>query len=173
MLGLPPSYNRKSYIDEDLDRTVPWGQHRRQAPATDEERVLLLEELGARDVKTYRTSGNAVFRHRGKDAVRLARRISATIGKSYDFEPLVMLLEVKKLARVISENPFPEAEMRETVLLVCSQCHPLTRITEGDLTAEEWEFTLYDMIARGAPIHEEDIAFVREYLIDNFATDRQ
>ena len=72
-----------------------------------------------------------------------------------------------------SQNPFPEDEIRETVLLVCSQCHPLTRITQGDLTAEEWEFTLYDMIARGAPIHEEDIAFVRTYLIDNFATDEQ
>ncbi len=73
------------------------------------ELVHLLEELGARDVKTYRTSGNAVFRHRGKNAARLASRISAAIGKSYDFEPLVMLLELEKLERVISENPFPEA----------------------------------------------------------------
>ena len=28
---------------------------------------LLEEEIGARDVKTYRGSGNAVFRHRAKD----------------------------------------------------------------------------------------------------------
>ena len=36
------------------------------------ELVALLEGLNARDVKTYRQSGNAVFRHRGKDAARLA-----------------------------------------------------------------------------------------------------
>jgi uncharacterized protein (DUF1697 family) len=61
--------------------------------------VALLERLGARDVKTYRGSGNAVFRHRGKDAARLAGRISAAVGKAYGFEPLVMLLETEKLAR--------------------------------------------------------------------------
>ena len=70
-----------------------------------------------------------------------------------------------------SQNPFPESEVRDTVVLVCSQCHPLTRIIDGDMTAEEWEFTLYDMIARGAPVHAEDIERVRQYLIDNFATD--
>ena len=80
--------------------------------------VALLEELGAHDVKTYRQSGNAVFRHRGKDAARLAGRISAAIGKAYEFEPLVMLLETEKLARIISDNPFPEAESEPGSLVV-------------------------------------------------------
>jgi len=70
-----------------------------------------------------------------------------------------------------SQNPFPEGQVRDTVVLVCSQCHPLTRIIEGDLTAAEWEFTLYDMIARGAAVHAEDLDLVRQYLIDNFAID--
>ncbi|MHC4620867.1 MAG: DUF1697 domain-containing protein, partial [Planctomycetota bacterium] len=47
------------------------------------ELVALLEGLGARDVKTYHQSGNAVFRHRVKDAAKLAGRISAAIGKEY------------------------------------------------------------------------------------------
>jgi uncharacterized protein (DUF1697 family) len=51
-----------------------------------------------------------VFRHRGKDAARLAKRISAAIGKAYEFKPLVMLLETEQLARIIADNPFPEAE---------------------------------------------------------------
>ncbi len=71
------------------------------------------------------------------------------------------------------QSPFPEAKVRNTVLLVCSQCHSLTRIMDGDLNAEEWEFTLYDMIARGAPVHEEDLDLVKQYLIDNFAIDEQ
>ena len=70
-----------------------------------------------------------------------------------------------------SQAPFPEGQARDAVFLACVQCHPLTRITDGSLNAEEWEFTLYDMISRGAPIHEEDLALVRQYLIDNFAID--
>ena len=74
------------------------------------ELVALLEGLGARDVKTYHQSGNAVFRHRGKDASKLAGRISAAIEKEYEFKPLVILLGAEKLARIIVDNPFPEGE---------------------------------------------------------------
>jgi uncharacterized protein (DUF1697 family) len=95
------------------------------------ELVALLEGLGGRDVKTYRGSGNVVFRHRGKDASRLAKRISAAIGKEYEFKPLVMLLETEQLARIIADNPFPEAEAEPGSLVV------------GILTAEpeqpDWE----------------------------------
>lgn len=82
------------------------------------ELVVLLEGLAAIDVKTYHQSGNAVFRHRGKDAARLAKRISTAIGKAYGFEPLVMLLEVEQLARIISDNPFPGAESEPSSLVV-------------------------------------------------------
>jgi uncharacterized protein (DUF1697 family) len=82
------------------------------------ELISLLEGLGARDVKTYRGSGNAVFRHRGKDAARLAGRISAAVGKACGFEPLVMLMETEKLARIISDNPFPTAECEPGSLVV-------------------------------------------------------
>ena len=72
-----------------------------------------------------------------------------------------------------TQNPFPEGPVRDTVVQVCSQCHPLTRIIDGDLRAEEWEATLYDMISRGAPLHEEDLELVRKYLVDNFAVGDQ
>ena len=75
----------------------------------------MLEELNARDVRTYRGSGNAVFRHRAKNTARLAKRISTAIGKKYGFEPLVMLLETEQLARIIADNPFPEAEAEPEV----------------------------------------------------------
>ena len=71
------------------------------------------------------------------------------------------------------QGPFPEGDARDTVIMVCSQCHVLTRITDNDLNAEEWEFTLYDMIARGAPLHEADLESVRRYLIENFASDER
>jgi len=59
-------------------------------------------------VKTYHQSGNAVFRHRGKDAKRLAARIGTAIKKQYGFEPRVLLLEVAEFARIMADNPFPE-----------------------------------------------------------------
>jgi uncharacterized protein (DUF1697 family) len=82
------------------------------------ELVPLLEELGARDVKTYRGSGNAVFRHRGTNAARLAKRIGTAIGQAYDFEPLALLLETEQLARIVADNPFPEAEAEPGALVV-------------------------------------------------------
>lgn len=72
-----------------------------------------------------------------------------------------------------AQGPFPPGEARETVIIVCSQCHVLTRITDNNLNAEQWEFTLYDMIARGAPVHERDVDSVRRYLIENFATNKR
>ena len=71
------------------------------------------------------------------------------------------------------QDLFPKGQARNTVLLVCSQCHTVTRITDADLNAEEWELTLYDMIARGAPVHADDLDLVRQYLIDNFAIAEQ
>ena len=71
------------------------------------------------------------------------------------------------------QGPFPTGQGRDSVVIVCSQCHPLTRITDSTLNAEQWESTLYDMIARGAPLHEQDIDSVRKYLIENFAVDER
>jgi uncharacterized protein (DUF1697 family) len=72
------------------------------------ELMVLLEGLGARDVKTYHQSGNAVFRHSEMDAARLASSISTTIRKQYGFEPYVFVLEVQEFSRILAENPFPE-----------------------------------------------------------------
>ena len=71
------------------------------------------------------------------------------------------------------QGPFPAGQGRDSVVIVCSQCHPLTRISDSALNAEQWELTLYDMIARGAPLHKKDLDNVRRYLIENFATDER
>lgn len=55
----------------------------------------------------------------------------------------------------------------------CTYCHGFNNITDPHkpLTAEEWEFYFYEMVSRGAPIYEEDLEIVKQYLIDNFAVD--
>lgn len=64
---------------------------------------------------------------------------------------------------------FPAGPGRDTFFLVCIQCHAPDRVSEAKLTAADWEFTLYDMIARGAPVRKEDIDNLKKYLVDNFA----
>jgi hypothetical protein len=57
----------------------------------------------------------------------------------------------------MGQNPFPEAPGRDTVFLVCSQCHSIGKMAGADLTADDWQFVVYDMIARGAPVQDDSI----------------
>ena len=73
------------------------------------ELTAILQELGATEVKTYIQSGNAVFRSRERNTASFAGRLSAEIGKRYGFEPYVLIIEPQTLAKVIADNPFPDA----------------------------------------------------------------
>lgn len=70
------------------------------------ELLLILEQLGARPVKTYIQSGNAVFAMQHNDTLSLSRKISGEIKKRRGFEPHVLLLTVKELEKAIRNNPF-------------------------------------------------------------------
>ena len=61
----------------------------------------------------------------------------------------------------------------EIAVQACTHCHGFANITDShkELTAEEWEFYFYDMVSRGAPIYEEDMDAVLQYLIDTYAVD--
>jgi uncharacterized protein (DUF1697 family) len=73
------------------------------------ELVSVLGDLGARNVKTYIQSGNAVFVSPEKDNKRFSAKISSEIDKRRGFEPHVLLLELEDLERAMRKNPFPEA----------------------------------------------------------------
>ncbi len=73
------------------------------------ELVAALEEIGARRVRTYIQSGNAVFESVEKNLARLSKQLSAEIMMRRGFEPHVHILTIEALAKVIAENPFPEA----------------------------------------------------------------
>jgi uncharacterized protein (DUF1697 family) len=74
------------------------------------EMVAVLEDIGARKVRTYIQSGNAVFQSAEKNASQLSKRLAAEINKRYGFEPHVVILGLDAIKRVMAENPFPEAE---------------------------------------------------------------
>ncbi len=72
-----------------------------------------------------------------------------------------------------SQDVFPDSPARDTVAVICSQCHPLTRILDSKLSATQWEALLYDMISRGATIYDRELTLVRDYLVENFAADER
>jgi uncharacterized protein (DUF1697 family) len=82
------------------------------------ELVTVLKKIGARNVKTYIQSGNAVFQGEETNALLLSNKISAAIKKSHGFEPQVLLLESEEMERAVESNPFPEAESEPKTLHV-------------------------------------------------------
>lgn len=78
--------------------------------------VTILEDLGARKVKTYIQSGNAVFVSEDEDDAQLARRIRAEIKKRRGFDSYVLLLGADELERTVEQNPFPESDVDPTTL---------------------------------------------------------
>ena len=56
----------------------------------------------------------------------------------------------------------------EAVRLACGRCHGTDKITRLKADRSEWELIVYDMIARGAPIYEEEMAGIISYLGANF-----
>jgi uncharacterized protein (DUF1697 family) len=82
------------------------------------ELVAMLESIGARHVKTYVQSGNAVFQSEETSASTLSNTISITIKKSRGFEPQVLLLKLEELQKAVESNPFPKAESEPKTLHV-------------------------------------------------------
>ena len=71
--------------------------------------VLLLEENGCRDVRTYINSGNAIFRSRLSDGGRVERRLADAVSRSRGFKPRVMAVTPRELESAAAGNPFPGA----------------------------------------------------------------
>lgn len=73
------------------------------------ELVAALESIGARKVRTYIQSGNAVCESAEKNPARLSTQLSTEVARRCGFEPQVHVLTLDALAKAIAENPFPEA----------------------------------------------------------------
>jgi uncharacterized protein (DUF1697 family) len=74
------------------------------------ELVATLDGMGARNVKTYIQSGNAVFRSTEVSPSRLSRRLAAEVRRLRGFEPHVLVLRPEAIEKAIAGNPFPDAE---------------------------------------------------------------
>jgi uncharacterized protein (DUF1697 family) len=74
------------------------------------ELVTLLEGVGAKEVRTYIQSGNAVFRSAEKNVSKLAKQLAAKIKERRGFEPDILILGSEAITRAMTKNPFPESE---------------------------------------------------------------
>jgi uncharacterized protein (DUF1697 family) len=110
--------------------------------------VAILEDLGARSVKTYIQSGNAVFVSPEKDASRLASKIGIEIKKRCGFAPHVLLLELEDIEKAIRKNPFPGAADPRTLhagFLASAPAKPNLKALENIKTDSE-RFQLIDKV---------------------------
>ena len=68
-----------------------------------------------------------------------------------------------------AQTPFPEGPGRDIAIANCAQCHSIGKIVTAELTNEEWEFLVYDMISRGSTVHADQVNVLQKYLQENFA----
>ncbi|MBI3525389.1 MAG: DUF1697 domain-containing protein [Betaproteobacteria bacterium] len=74
------------------------------------ELIVLLEEIGAKKVRTYIQSGNAVFICAQKNSSQFSKQLATEIKTRHGFEPHILLLDLEAMNTAIAKNPFPEAE---------------------------------------------------------------
>jgi uncharacterized protein (DUF1697 family) len=107
--------------------------------------VAVLEKLGARNIKTYIQSGNAVFKIKGKNPSQISSEVRSEIKRRCGFEPHVLLLTLAELQKAIAGNPFPEAESDPKALhvafLASVPANPNLRAL-GDIKTESERFLL-------------------------------
>ena len=80
--------------------------------------VAVLESLGAKNIKTYIQSGNAIFQSSEKNISKIANTIGIEIEKRFGFSPRIVVLELAEVEKVIVNNPFKEAEVLPDTLHV-------------------------------------------------------
>jgi hypothetical protein len=72
----------------------------------------------------------------------------------------------------VAQGQLPEGNGRDIAITACTQCHGLNYLGDVNLTSAQWENALYDMIGRGAIVEKDDLEILRNYLVDNYATDK-
>jgi len=50
----------------------------------------------------------------------------------------------------------------------CSECHPLTRVTDAKKTRDGWQQTVERMVAQGAKLNEQEQQAVIAYLAETY-----
>ena len=116
----------------------------------------LIAALEGEDVRTYVNSGNVVFSHRHTDVAALEREMETALREQIGVDVPVIIRTGQDLARVIADNPFPDATDPKTLHVLFLRDKPAIE----DVDAVEEMETGADRIA----IHAREVyAFLPNY----------
>ena len=68
----------------------------------------------------------------------------------------------------VQAQSLPEGEGKQIVANICNQCHELRFVTDTRRTREQWQYIVTMMISLGAPVPEDKVETVMNYLSKNF-----
>jgi uncharacterized protein (DUF1697 family) len=85
-------------------RGINLGPRRRVSAA---ELRSVFEEMGFRDVRTFRTSGNVIFDAGTESRVKTADRIERSLAESLGYEVAVFLRTAREIKAIADHQPFP------------------------------------------------------------------
>jgi len=71
-------------------------------------------------------------------------------------------------AAAARSEPAPKDRGRELVEDVCTYCHNLDRLRGRELSREEWRGLTKGMISEGAPVTDEELSMILDYLAKNY-----
>ena len=86
-------------------RGINVGGHRVKGPQL----CAVFEELGCRDVSTFRASGNVVFDADREPEAQLAARIEKGLEEALGYEAITFLRSAEEVRRIAREQPFAAA----------------------------------------------------------------
>jgi cytochrome c1 len=79
-----------------------------------------------------------------------------------------MLLPVVAISAVMTVAAGSQDRGRELVEDVCTYCHNLDRLRGKELSREEWRGLTKGMISEGAPVTDEELSMILDYLAKNY-----
>ena len=62
----------------------------------------------------------------------------------------------------------PDGDGKDETKQLCASCHNLQKTVLSRKTPQEWERTVFDMVARGAQIFPDEVEKIVKYLSENF-----
>ena len=66
----------------------------------------------------------------------------------------------------------PDGEGKDVTMQLCGTCHNMQKTVVSRKSPQEWERTVYDMVARGAQIFPDEAEQIIKYLSRNFNTSK-
>jgi uncharacterized protein (DUF1697 family) len=91
-------------------RGINVGGHRVKGP----ELCAAFEELGCREVSTFRASGNVVFDADSEAEAGLAARIEAALEKALGYESITFLRSAAEVSAIAAAEPFEPAALEQS-----------------------------------------------------------